>query len=96
MPTNGGAPPGPRRLPPRVTLYTTRTCHWCKVAKTYLREHEIPFREIDVMAERRGYKEMVAMTGQSGVPVIRVGEKAIVGWDKREFERLYRRENRRS
>lgn len=33
---------------------------------------------------------MVLMTGQNGVPVIKVGERAMVGWDAREFERLLR------
>lgn len=31
---------------------------------------------------------MAALTGQRAVPVIRVGEKAMVGWDETRFERL--------
>lgn len=31
---------------------------------------------------------MVSATGQYGVPVIRVGDKAMVGWDKNEFEKM--------
>jgi hypothetical protein len=31
---------------------------------------------------------MVLMTGQRGVPVIQVGERAMIGWDKHEFEKL--------
>jgi len=33
---------------------------------------------------------MAALTGQRAVPVIRVGEKAMVGWDETRFERLRR------
>lgn len=77
-------------MPPRVTLYTSPACHWCRVAKAYFKEHQVVYREIDILTDKRGRREMVAMTGQYGVPVIRVGEKAIVGWDRREFERLYR------
>jgi hypothetical protein len=31
---------------------------------------------------------MVLMTGRHAVPVIRVGEHAMTGWDEAEFERL--------
>jgi len=31
---------------------------------------------------------MVAMTGQYGVPVVLVGERAMVGWNPKEFEKL--------
>jgi hypothetical protein len=41
------------------------------------------------MKDRKGLKEMVLATGQYGVPVVLVGDRAMVGWDPREFERLY-------
>ncbi len=37
-----------------------------------------------------GRKRMVTMTGQYGVPVIQVGEKAMVGWNPKEFEKMRR------
>jgi len=73
----------------KVTLYTTPTCPWCQVAKRYLTEHEVGFAEVDVSADRAGLREMVLMTAQHGVPVLRIGEKALVGWNAEEFERLY-------
>jgi glutaredoxin len=45
---------------------------------------------MDVSKDQAALKEMVATTGQYGVPVIRVGDKAMVGWDKSEFEGLVR------
>ncbi len=33
---------------------------------------------------------MVTMTGQYGVPVIQVGDKAMVGWNPAEFEKMMR------
>ena len=58
------------------------------MAKRYLEEHGLPYREVDIINDKRGRQEMVRMTGQYGVPVIRVGERAMTGWDKAEFERL--------
>jgi hypothetical protein len=31
---------------------------------------------------------MVTMTGQYGVPVVQVGEHAMIGWNPGEFQRL--------
>lgn len=71
-----------------VRIFTDSLCPWCESAKRFCTEHGIEFTEVDVQADRRGYREMVLMTGQHGVPVVQVGEKAIVGWDPREFRRL--------
>lgn len=73
----------------KVTLYTTPTCPWCQVAKRYLVEREVHFAEVDISTDRVGMREMVLMTAQHGVPVLRVGEKAMVGWNAEEFERLF-------
>lgn len=74
----------------QVRVYSTPVCPWCKVAKAYLKDNGVPFVEIDVTKDRRGLREMVTMTGQHGVPVLLVGEKAMVGWNPTEFERLLR------
>jgi glutaredoxin 3 len=83
MPTNGGF-----HDQPRITLFTTPSCHWCRTARAYLDGRGLEYREVDIVKDRRGRQEMVRMTGQSGVPVIRVGEHAMTGWDHNEFERL--------
>jgi len=79
---------GSRNHSPRITVYTSPACHWCRVAKRYLAEKGFAYREVDVAKDPGGRQEMVRMTGQSGVPVVRVGEHAMVGWDAAEFERL--------
>ena len=83
MPTSGNSP-----FQPRITLFTTPSCHWCRVAKRYMEDRGLAYREVDVVKDPQGRQEMVRMTGQHGVPVIRVGEHAMTGWDKAEFERL--------
>jgi len=58
------------------------------VAKRYLADKGLIYREVNIITDRKGRQDMVRMTGQSGVPVIRVGEHAMIGWDSDEFERL--------
>jgi glutaredoxin len=58
------------------------------VAKRYFAEQDIDFSECDIIADLEGRRRMALMTGQFGVPVVEVGEYAMVGWDPEEFERL--------
>ena len=83
-------PDSHRARPKRIRLYTTPVCSYCRIAKAYLKDNDIEFTEIDVTTDARGRREMVTMTGQNGVPVILVGEKALIGWNQNEFERLLR------
>jgi glutaredoxin 3 len=83
MPTSGS-----ESHAPKITLYSSPACHWCRVAKRYIEEKGLDYREVDIINDPRGRQEMVRMTGQYGVPVIKVGERAMTGWDKAEFDRL--------
>lgn len=58
------------------------------MAKRYFAERGIEFTEADIITDLEARRRMVLMTGQYGVPVIQVGEHAMIGWDKAEFERL--------
>jgi len=71
-----------------VRIFTNAICPWCESAERFCTENGVEFTEVDVDKDRRGLREMLVMTGQHGVPVVQVGEKAIVGWDAREFRRL--------
>jgi glutaredoxin len=65
---------------PEVTIYSTPTCHYCGVAKKMFDENNIKYTVIDVAKDVEKRKEMVAATGQMGVPVILVGDKTFVGF----------------
>ena len=73
---------------PRVLLFTTPTCSWCRRAKQYFREKGIRFKEIDVTRDPGAARDLVRWTGQMGVPVIRIGNQFVVGFDKPKIERL--------
>ena len=85
MPTSGNSD-----RQPSITVYTSQACHWCRVAKRYIEQLGLSYDEVDIIKDPLGRQQMVRMTGQYGVPVIRVGERAMTGWDKAEFDRLLR------
>jgi glutaredoxin 3 len=73
---------------PRVILFTTPSCSYCRKAKQYLRQRQVPFKNVDVSRDSAAARDMVKRSGQSGVPVIDVGGKVIVGFDRPKLDRL--------
>lgn len=65
-----------------VTIYSTPTCHFCHLAKDFLKANDIAYTEHDVASDVEKRKEMMDKSGQMGVPVIVVGDEMIVGFDK--------------
>ena len=63
---------------PDITIYTTKTCGYCKATKAFLTEHTVPFTEIDVGADQEKAREMIEVSGQMGVPVIVIGDEFFV------------------
>lgn len=71
----------------KVTIYTTPTCPYCKMAKEFFKEHGVKYTEVNVAADWDKAKQMIEKSGQSGVPVIEINGKIIVGYDKRAIEK---------
>ena len=65
-----------------VKIYSTPACPYCKMTKDFLAEKNIPFEDVDVSVSQSAAQEMVAKSGQMGVPVIDIDGKIIVGFDR--------------
>ena len=72
----------------QATIYSTPSCHFCHAAKDFFDEHGVKYEDIDVAANLEARKEMVDMTGQMGVPVIRIGDDVVVGFDEYKVREL--------
>lgn len=70
----------------KVKVYSTQTCPFCYMTKDFLREKKVEFEDIDISSDRKAAQEMVAKSGQTGVPVIDINGKIIVGFDKKAIE----------
>ena len=73
---------------PKVIIFTTPTCSFCRAAKRYFQEKKIKFKEIDVSRDERAARDMMRRTGQTGVPVILINNRPIVGFDKPKINQL--------
>ncbi len=71
-----------------VTIYSTPVCHYCQAAKEYFKEHNVAFTEHNVASDTDKRQEMIEMTGQMGVPVIRIGDDVVIGFDEQKVAEL--------
>ena len=68
-------------MPKSVKVYSTPTCPWCIRTKQFLKDSNIAFEDIDVGKDEKAAEEMVAKSGQMGVPVLDIEGVIIVGYD---------------
>lgn len=72
----------------RVIVFSTPTCTYCNQAKRYLRERGVRFRDVDVSKDPVAARDMVRRSGQQGVPVLDIGGRVVVGFNRAEVDRL--------
>lgn len=73
---------------PRVIIFSTPTCSYCKTAKQYFRQKGVRFKDVDVSRDQTAARDMVRRSGQQGVPQILIGSKIIVGFDRPQIDKL--------
>lgn len=71
-----------------VVLFSTPTCSWCRKLKSFLREHKVRFKEVDVSRDAVAMRDMVRKSGQRGVPQLWINNKPIVGFDEKRIRRI--------
>ncbi len=71
----------------KVVVYSSESCMYCKQAKEFLKENNIPYVEKNVSTDMEARKELMAK-GHMGVPVIYVDDVEMVGFDKPKLKEL--------
>ncbi len=64
-----------------VTVLTSSTCGYCKMAKEFLIQNKIHFVEKDVNLDPQARHEMTSRN-ITGVPTFIIGKDVVVGFDK--------------
>ena len=65
-----------------VSIFTTPSCAYCKMAKEYFTKNSVAYSEYDVARDIARRQEMLDKTHQFGVPVIEIDGKIVIGFDK--------------
>jgi peroxiredoxin len=71
----------------RVVLYISDKCPHSREAQKYLDDNGIKYRLTNAKMQR-GRKELDAM-GASSVPALKIGNKVMIGWNLKNFKKLY-------
>lgn len=72
----------------KIIIYSTPTCHYCTMAKNYFTKMGVVYEDKNVGVDRASAQEMIAKSGQMGVPVVDIGGQIIVGFQPALFEKL--------
>jgi glutaredoxin-like YruB-family protein len=76
---------------PKIVVFSTPSCSWCKKAKTYLRDQGYRFRDVDISRDQKAAQDLQRRTGAMSVPVILVNNRPVIGFNQRELDRLLQR-----
>jgi glutaredoxin 3 len=67
---------------PRVTIYTTEPCGFCRVAKSLLNKRNVPYSEISLAKDPVGRTELVQLTGMMTFPQVVIDDTPIGGYQE--------------
>jgi len=73
---------------PKVIVFSTPTCSFCNAAKKYFREKGVKYTDIDVSCDQAAARDMVRRSGQMGVPVIDIGGRIVVGFNRPQIDQM--------
>lgn len=71
-----------------ITIYSTPTCPYCIQAKKYFAGKRIPFTDFNVGEDQAKAEEMVQLSGQMGVPVIKIDDSIVIGFDQNKIDKI--------
>ncbi len=77
----------------KVTIYALSTCPWCKKAKKFfvekgLKVEYIEYDKVDKEMRKSIAEECAAYMKELAFPVVKSGEKVVVGYDIKKYENL--------
>ena len=67
---------------PKVELYTTSWCPWCKKAKAFFRSRGIAFIEYDIEKDKEAERRKTQIDRHKGVPFAVINGKGINGYNE--------------
>lgn len=66
---------------PKVTMYSTRFCPFCMMARRLLDSKGVKYEEISVETDAGQRREMQRVSGRHTVPQVFIGDRHVGGFD---------------
>ncbi len=75
----------------KITIYSTATCGFCKMLKSYLQSKNIPYEEKHADQDQKLAEELYKKSGQLGVPFTIIEnedgtEEKVLGYDRQKID----------
>lgn len=67
--------------PPQITMFSTRSCMYCAIAREFFNKHKLPFTEHDIDVSEEHMQKFLLLGGR-GTPLIIVNKEIIYGYDE--------------
>lgn len=75
-------------MKPKIVIFSTPTCSWCKKIKDYMKKNGFAYKDVDVSKDHKAFQDMVSKTNQEGVPQTWINNQPVIGFDKAKIDRL--------
>lgn len=72
-----------------ITVFTTPTCAYCQMVKTYLTRKGKEYKVVDLVENPEVRQSLFEKTGAMSVPITQVDDKFIIGWKPAEFGKIF-------
>ena len=72
----------------KVKVFSTTTCPYCTMVKSYLDENKIKYTDANVGEDAEAAQEMINKSNEMGVPQLWIGEDVIIGYDVMKINEL--------
>lgn len=73
----------------KAIIYTTPTCVYCRMAKSFFKVRGISFEEKDVLSDLSAKAEMFTKSGAQSVPVIDIDGEILVGYHRERLREIF-------
>lgn len=70
-----------------ILIYTSNNCSFCHQAKQFFMENNIDYTEFNISQDIEAKKELIKK-GYCSVPIIKIGDRSIVGFDEDKIKFL--------
>ena len=77
----------------KATLYVKAGCPWCIEAEDYLKQNQIPYDRKEVRSDAAAMEEMVALSGQTKAPTMKLGDAVLADFGVDELIPFLARHN---
>lgn len=72
----------------KIIVYSTPVCPYCVMVKNFLKQNNVSFDEIDLSENKKIKEELFEKTGQMVVPITKIGEELVVGYNLKKIKEL--------